>query len=236
MVSYVTERFLLKGYAYALEQCGCCLRDANILYGSGSYANTVALAAFAFEELGRSTICLASWRNVLAGANITLEEMKKRCSDPHAHNRKQQAGMLSIVLTGEDDPEFGKWLRIKMEADRQSPEWQRAETALARIHEDKRNSLPKKRHEARKYALYVDPESESEWRRPGETISPSYAKTFLLAAVNDYATRYHHRYLTSDGSDGSALQHREPDLYRALSEWPDRPELPQPEWPPISSR
>ncbi len=37
---------LLKGTFYALEQCGLLLRDANILYRSGSYASTIVLAAF----------------------------------------------------------------------------------------------------------------------------------------------------------------------------------------------
>ena len=160
MASYVTSsKFLLEGYVYALEQCGFLLRDANLLYRNRSYAHTVVLAAFAFEELGRSTIYLASWQQALAGANITLEETQKLCSDRHAHNRKQEMGMLSIVLTGEDDPEFGKWLRVKMEAEPRSAEWQAAETALARIQEKKKNDLPKERHQARMYALYVDPES-----------------------------------------------------------------------------
>jgi AbiV len=49
----VTPKYLLQGSAYALEQCGLLLRDANLLYRSGSYASAVALAVFAQEELGR---------------------------------------------------------------------------------------------------------------------------------------------------------------------------------------
>ena len=49
----VTPEYLLEGAAYALEQCGLLLRDANLLYRSGSYASAVALALFAQEELGR---------------------------------------------------------------------------------------------------------------------------------------------------------------------------------------
>src|SRR5262249_43047922 len=43
---------LLEGAAYALEQCGLLLRDADPLYQSGSYASVIALAAFAQEEKG----------------------------------------------------------------------------------------------------------------------------------------------------------------------------------------
>ena len=48
----VTPEYLLEGAAYALEQCGLLLRDANLLYQSGSYASVIALAAFAQEEKG----------------------------------------------------------------------------------------------------------------------------------------------------------------------------------------
>ena len=51
----VTAEHLIRGYALALEQCGCLLRDAVLLYESGSsYASAVVLAAFAWEELGRA--------------------------------------------------------------------------------------------------------------------------------------------------------------------------------------
>jgi AbiV family abortive infection protein len=47
----VATRFILEGSEYALEQCGLLLRDANVLYQSGSYASAVVLTAFAREEL-----------------------------------------------------------------------------------------------------------------------------------------------------------------------------------------
>jgi AbiV family abortive infection protein len=55
MVS-VTPQYLLEGAVYAPEQCGLLLRDANILYRSGSYSSAVVLTTFAREELGRSAI------------------------------------------------------------------------------------------------------------------------------------------------------------------------------------
>jgi hypothetical protein len=47
MSSPIASQFLLEGAVYALEQSGYLLRAADILYRSESYANAVALAAFA---------------------------------------------------------------------------------------------------------------------------------------------------------------------------------------------
>jgi AbiV family abortive infection protein len=234
MGSAITPKSLLHGYAYALEQCGLLLRDANILYRCRSHASTVVLTAFAVEELGRSTILLKLRRRALAGEKITLQELRKCCSDRGAHHTKQEAGMLSITLNGdEDQPELEKWLRIRMSVDRQSVEWQEADAALAQIQGRIRKRMPKERHEARIDALYVDLKTGSDWERPLVTVSPLYAKNFLLAAVNDYAGRYADRYISSPESIPQ-LQHRDPELCAALQEWSDRPELPRPEWPGLS--
>jgi len=66
MPTSVTPQYLLEGAAYALEQCGLLLRDANLLYRSGSYGSAVALAAFAREELGRWRILLELRKKLLA--------------------------------------------------------------------------------------------------------------------------------------------------------------------------
>jgi hypothetical protein len=50
MPASVSPEYLLEGAAYALEQCGLLLRDANLLYRNDSYASAVALAAFAQER------------------------------------------------------------------------------------------------------------------------------------------------------------------------------------------
>jgi hypothetical protein len=135
-----------------------------------------------------------------------------------AHHTKQEAGLLSITLNGdEDQPELGKWLRVRMSADRQSAEWREADAALAQIQDPIRKRLPKERHQARMHALYVDPKSESEWKRPLVTASPSYAENFLLAAVGDYAGRYYDRYISSPESIPQ-LQFRDPELCAALQE------------------
>jgi AbiV family abortive infection protein len=203
------------------------------MYRSRSYASSVVLAAFAIEELGKSTILLDFRRQVLDRETITRDDIEKRFRDQHAHNTKQEAGTLSIDLTGDDDPEFGKWLRVRMENDPQNPEWQAASAALARIQARKRKRLPRERHQARMDALYVDLKSESEWKRPIVSTSRSYATTLLLAAVEYYARRYHDHYISSV-EPISQLQYRDPELYGALKEWSNRPKLPRPEWPTLS--
>jgi len=104
MPSPVTPQYLLEGSMYALEQCGLLLRDATILYQRGSYANAVVLAAFAREELGRFEILLDLRKEVLAGKTITIKEIQDRCT---GHVTKQQAGMLSTLVTADRDSVLG---------------------------------------------------------------------------------------------------------------------------------
>jgi AbiV family abortive infection protein len=140
-MSAVTPQYLLEGYAYALEQCGLLLRDANILYQSGSSANTVVLAAFAREELGRSEILLDLWKQVLGGKNFTTEYIRKRCDD---HETKQRAGMLSVVLTAPNkEAGIGKVLWDRMTAKPQSAERKRADAELEQIRNLKKKACSK---------------------------------------------------------------------------------------------
>jgi AbiV family abortive infection protein len=227
MSSPVTAQYLLEGAANALEQCGLLLRDANILYRSGSYANTVVLAAFAQEELGHSIILFKLRKKLLQGANITIEEIKKR-GDKHVP--KQQAGMLGATIRVPDNATgLGKLLSDIMTMARQSPAWKNAKAELAKITKSKENRLPTDRHKARMAALYVDVKdvSGNKWNRPKDT-SPSAAREFLEEAVGDYALQCDQSYITSPET---ALKHIDPELYHALEQWSDRPELPRPEWP-----
>jgi hypothetical protein len=52
------------------------------------------------------------------------------------------------------------------------------------------------------------------------------AYEFLGDAVNDYSGRYHQGYIAS-----AILKQDDPDLYTAIEQWVDRPELPAPEHP-----
>ena len=220
----VTSQHLLNGAAYALEQCGLLLRDANILYRNGSYANSLVLTAFAREELGRYVTLLDFWRRAVAGEIFTIEQARKACED---HVTKQRAGMLSTVIVADRDSSLGKILRARMESHPQSPEWQEANTELKRVDEIKKKRTPSDRHQKRITALYVEPVSESEWNRPVATTA-SVAHDFLQDAVNDYAGRYDQGYITSTDS---ILKHIDAELYSALERWSDRPELWRPEWP-----
>jgi AbiV family abortive infection protein len=220
----VTAQFLVEGAAYALEQCGLLLRDANIVYRAGSYASCVVLTAFAQEELGRSTILLNLRREVLAGKSYTLEEIQDQCDD---HVTKQQAGMLSAVFTANRDSGLGKLMRSRMESHPQSEEWKQADAALTRILETKTKRVPRDRHQSRKSALYAEPVSEHSWNRPAAT-SRAFAHDFLQTAVNDYAGRYDQGYVKPGES---MLKHTDAELYDALDAWQDRPALQPPEWP-----
>ena len=76
MPESVTPQYLLVGAVYALEQCGLLLRDGTLLHRSGSYANAVAMTAFAREELGRWKILLKLRAEVLDGRSFTVKEIK----------------------------------------------------------------------------------------------------------------------------------------------------------------
>jgi AbiV family abortive infection protein len=224
-MSSVTPQYLLEGYAYALEQCGLLLRDANILYRSGSYANTVVLAAFAGEELGRSEILLDLRKQVLGGKNFTTKDIREQCD---GHVEKQQAGMLSVVQRASNQESgIGKVLLDRMTANSQSPEGQKVRAELEQITKRAKNRVPSDRHEARIAALYVEPVSGNKWKRPADT-SRAKAQTFLQNAVNDYAMRYDQGYIRPPDS---ILKHIDPELFNALEQWSDRPELWRPERP-----
>ena len=220
----VTPQYLLHGAAYALEQCGLLLRDANILYRSGSYASTVVVTAFAREELGRSSILFDLRRRTLAGEAFTVKQIRQACKN---HVAKQQAGMLSLTYSANKETSLGKAMRAIMENPPQSTEWQETDAELKRIDEANRKRIPKTRHEKRIAALYVEPTSGNRWVRPAAT-SATEAHDFLQHAVNDYAGRYHQRYITSAGLHLKLL---DPELYEALEQWSERPELTPPEWP-----
>ena len=217
-----TSDFLLKGYAYSLEQCGALLRDANVLYRSRSYASAVVLVAFATEELGRSTIILKSRREVLAGSNLTLKELKKRCKD---HTVKQEAGTLSTVLTSENTPAFAPLLHTVRTAEPHSEEAKTARLTLEQLHNEERMRISTALHKDRMASLYVDPKHSS-WNRPAK-IQVLSAFNYLNNAVEHYARRYYFRYVSEDDN----LKSRDPELFAALQQWSDRPVLPPPEWP-----
>src|SRR5262249_16030353 len=104
---------------------------------------------------------------------------------------------------------------------------QKACTELEQITKREKKRVPSDRHDARTSALYVEPVSGNKWNRPAGT-SPASAQTFLCDAVNDCADRYDQGYITSPDP---ILKHIDPELFSALEQWSDRPELWRPEWP-----
>jgi AbiV family abortive infection protein len=218
MPSTVTPQFLLEGAVLALEQCGLLLHDVNVLFRGGSYASAVVLTAFAREELGRYTILLVLRKDVPTGKEFTIEDIQDRCDD---HVIKQEAGMLSTVLTADRDSGLGKLLWAKLEANPQSAEWKQADAMLTQISETKNKRVPSDRHKSRVSALYVEPISEHRWNRPVET-SAAFARQFMQDAVNDHAGRCHQGYITSDDP---ILKHLDLKLYTARKLRTGRPKL-----------
>jgi AbiV family abortive infection protein len=190
MSTSVSPQYLLEGAVYALEQCGLLLRDANVLYRSGSYATAVALAAFAQEELGRWRILLDLRTKLLGGEHLTIEEIQKHYE---GHVRKQGAGMTSITMTADRGSGLGKLLQTR----HGSKEWKAAREQLEKLNQQKRRRVPDDRHKRRMSALYVDAVSLDRWNRPAKEISQTFASDFLQDAVNDYSIQYD-RYTTGN--------------------------------------
>jgi AbiV family abortive infection protein len=218
MSESVSPQYLLKGAVYALEQFGLLLRDANVLYRSSSYASAVALGAFAREELGRWKILLKLRSEVLGGKRHTIKEIQKHCE---GHVRKQGAGMLSTTMRAHRDSSLGKLIQTR----HGSKEWNAARKQLDELRHQKAKRVPDDRHKQRMSALYVDPVSPDRWNRPSKEISQASASEFLQDVANDYSIQY-------DGYTNPEIstKHDDPELYNALKQWNDRPELPHCQW------
>ena len=212
----VTPQYLLEGAAYALEQCGWLLRDANTLYKAGAYANAVVLASFAREELGRWTMLLDLRREVVGGKQLTVDDVKERCGD---HVAKQKAAMLSTTMRTNKDTGLGKLLNARFTAKPGSSERKAADKQVDDIDRRLQKRVPGERHEQRMSALYVDPISPTEWNRPSESVTQEDARQFLTDAANDYSIQCE-RYTKL-----SILEISDPELSEALAQWTDRPEI-----------
>lgn len=216
----VTAQFLLEGIMYSLEQTGVLLRDASCLYRAGSYSSSIVLAAFAREELGRACILRDLRDKVLAGENVTVQEIKDECGN---HVTKHERGQLSLVQRATDDQGLGKQLRARQNNHSHSPQYKRAEQQLDSVTRIMTKRTPQTRHELREKSLYVDPnENASGWNRPCQK-SANEASTFLEDAMNDYRGMF-------DRFQGGSLEWEDEVTWQALQEWPDRPELPAPQW------
>jgi hypothetical protein len=124
---------------------------------------------------------------------------------------------------------LGKILTDRMTNTPQSQKWRDADVTLKQIDEKRAKRTPDDRHSARMRALYVEL-SSSGWNRPADMAAQT-AHDFLQDAVNDYSIRYSQGYIASAQS---ILKDIDADLYNALEQLADRPQLPppkQPSWP-----
>jgi AbiV family abortive infection protein len=208
----VTPRDLLEGAAYALEQCGLLLRDANVLYRNSSYPSAVALAAFAREELGRWKILRKLRTEVLGGKHLTIKDIQDACGD---HESKQRAGALSISMKADRNSQLGKLIHTFTAA---------ATEQLEKLRRQKGKRIPSERHKQRMTALYVDP-IPGGWNRPAKEVTQDIAYNDLQEAANDYRGPYD-RYTNPENHKPD-----DPGFYSALEHWTDRPTLPRPESP-----
>src|SRR5215831_14470228 len=220
MPASVSPRYLLEGAAYALEQCGLLLRDANLLYRSNSYASAVALAAFAQEELGRWKMLHDLRRKVLGGDSVTIKEIQTRCGD---HVRKQEAGVMSVVMRTDKDSGLGKLLQTRASATPGSGERKAANEQIERLDRQMTKRAPGDRHKQRMSALYVDAIAPDQWNRPINEISATAALDYLQDAANDYSIQ-RDRY-----TNPQTHKPDDPEFYSALETWTDRPILAHPE-------
>jgi AbiV family abortive infection protein len=205
--------YLLKGASYSLEQCGFLLRDATVLYRSGSYATVVVLVVLGREEMGRSKILLEMWKEALAGKVFTIADINDRCRD---HVRKQEMGMLSTTVRAAS-PVFARALQ----APRETTWFRDARAIVDAVARVVARRTPTDRHQSRMAAQYVDPKSETEWNRPADTLR-SNACTALSDAVDEYRVRSEKCYIQPDGS---SRQLSDQELTNALMGWPERPTL-----------
>jgi hypothetical protein len=107
------------------------------------------------------------------------------------------------------------------ENDPQSEEYRKADAQLREIVDEQRSRTAAERHHTRMSCLYVDPDDGgAAWQRPRDQARDD-AETFLRDAVNDYSVQYDHYHRGNVHGEAK-------ELYDALLQWADRPELPAP--------
>jgi AbiV family abortive infection protein len=217
----LTERYLLEGAAFSLQQCGLLLRDAATLYHAKSYASAVVLASLATEESGKWKMLIDLRKEMLRGKQVTVDDLQRMF---RKHEAKQAAGLASTTMRGKDEEEK-QLLKALFAAKPGSEEWRRLHERIDKKMEELRNRLPAERFSDRMAALYVDPVSETEWSKPIEKVTAEFAYYTLTEAMNDYSGRME-KY-----SNLGIMAVVDAELAEALDKWTDRPELLGPEHP-----
>lgn len=215
----VTSRYLTQGAMFALEQSGLLLHDALSLYHMKSFATALVVSAHAREELRHHRILLGLRDRVLNGEAITVEQIR---DDFDEHVEQQQAEMESSAERAEQRSEVGELLRAKMKHPTASHEYQDAEVALAQLDKVEQNDTASDRSALRPPPLYLQPISETEWRRPTAHVSKEAVRKALADAINDYSGAYDRFGMLA----ASVLKQDNPVLYQEILEWTGRPAIP----------
>jgi len=133
-------------------------------------------------------------------------------------------------MTTDQNSELGKLLSSKFVASPGSEERKATDARIKRLDRQVEKRVPDDRHRQRMSALYVDAVPPDQWNRPTKEITQPIARAFLQDAANDYSLQHSQRY-----ADLEIMKHADLELFNALTQWSDRPELPRPEWPEYPS-
>ena len=180
----VTQRTLVEGVWFAMEQAGRLLASAVNVYGSTDYGSAIALAMFAHEELGRSRILLEMADEVHRGSTVDTEAVRKRCKD---HVEKQRRGAFSVTYRGNAGEPMADALTVRMQSTPGSADYEAAQATIDVATAAIAMAQPSQRHGARMAAVYLDlaPDGET-WIRPSGILK-EVAFDRLNAAANDYS-------------------------------------------------
>ena len=180
----VSEKTLVEGVWFAMEQAGHLLRTAVQVFEAGDSASAVALAMFAHEELGRSRILLDIADMVHRGGTIDSRGVRDQCKD---HIEKQRRGAFSVVLRlGRGEP-LAAALDTRMKSQPYSLEYNAAQAQIDEATAMERTAQPRRRHSGRMAAVYLDLAADGHtWMRPAQ-FDRQEARERVNDAVNDYS-------------------------------------------------
>jgi AbiV family abortive infection protein len=207
----LTAEDLLHGAIYALDQAGHLLHDAQSLYRAGRYSSALALSVFCLEEMGRTGILFRNRVAALQGKPVSVQSIKRQCSNHAAKLAKGYTGAADIASLGR--PELFEAIFMATWGDESQ---KRAMELAHSMAKRKAKREPNDLHQQRLSALYVEPGDEStDWNRPSE-VTQTESLWVLRKAADEYSDQ--HFWYEFNG--------REPDM--AIAQWPGRPTLPRP--------
>lgn len=196
---------LLRGTFYAAENAWHFLQDAVLLFQSGRYSNTLVLATYCLEDVGRASLCLQHRKK---GDSVTVKSLRKEFRI-HAFSLAQAKIPVSVGSSsfGEPPPPG-------------SPQEAELFERLRLKREKLENDAPHRAKTRRFGALYVTPLDDGiHWNCPSD-VSRDDADHWLGAAYVAYLR-----------VRGEALAvASEEDLDEAFWGWRRQPKLPEPHW------